>query len=206
MEWVGRDELLELAYEGGVVSEFELGVDPVLLRGDPQLLEAGGFEPGEVLLVEVGERGSAPELEGFAEQPCFRGRLGVSGLLQQPFEAVAVDGVLRQGEPIAGRSRDKDVSPDQLPQRGDGVLERPGRRRRRALAPEVGDQPVGGDGLAGPQCQRGQERTLLPPRQRNDPVGAPQLERAEQADVHGRVVTPSTSKANAPNEWPVTVP
>ena len=55
---------------------------------------------------------------------------------------------------------------------------------RRALAPEVEDEPVGGHDLAGAQRKRGEQRTLLPARQRDDPVAVPDLQRPKEADLH----------------------
>ena len=165
-------------------AELELGVDPVLLRRHPQLVEARGLEAREVLFVEVGERGPAPERERLAQQPGPGRRFRLSCFLQQPLEAVAVDGFALEGEPVAGRLRDEDVPPEHLAQRRNGVLERAGRRRGRALAPEVGDEPVGGDDLAGPQRERREQRALLPARQRDDAFAVPDLERTEQPDLH----------------------
>ncbi len=190
---VRSDQLLQLPDERSVPAEPELGVDPLLLRRHAQLVETCGLEPREVLLLEIGERRPAPELERIAEQPGLRRRLRVSCLLQQALEAVAIDGIPPDDEPVAGRLRDEDVSPDQLAQRRHRVLERPGRRRGRALPPEVGDEPVGGHDLTRAQRQCGEEGTLLSARQRDDPIAVPDLERAEQADLHRSVVTPATS-------------
>ncbi len=55
-----------------------------------------------------------------------------------------------------------------------------------ASPPEVGDEPVGRDDLTGAKRQSGEQRTLLPARQRDDPVAVPDLQRAEEADLHRR--------------------
>ena len=86
-----------------------------------------------------------------------------------------------------------DVAAEQLAERRDGVLERPDRRRRRALAPQIGDEPVGRDDLARPQGERGQERALLAARQRDHPLAVAHLEQPEEADLHASVVTPTTN-------------
>ena len=122
---MARDELLQLADEHRVPSELELGVDPLLLRRHPQLVQARGLEPGELLLLEVGERRPVPEVERLAQQPRPRRRLRCPGLVHEPFEAVAVDRLPRDGEPVARRLRDDDVPSDELAQRRDGVLEGP---------------------------------------------------------------------------------
>ena len=178
------DELLQLADDRSVPAERELCVDPLFLGSDAQLVETRRLEPGEFLLLEVGERRAAPEVERLAQQPRRRGGLRRSRLLQEPLEAVAVDRVATDREPVAGRVSDEHVAADQLAQRRDGVLERPGCGGGRALTPEVRDEPVGRHDLARPQRQCRQERTLLPARQRDDPVAVQGLERAEQADLH----------------------
>ena len=40
------DERLELADELGVTAEREIGLDPLLERGEPQLLQPGDLAPG----------------------------------------------------------------------------------------------------------------------------------------------------------------
>ena len=55
-ERVGGDERFQLPDKLGVAAEQELGVEPILEGDDAQLVEARGFVPGELLLVEVCER------------------------------------------------------------------------------------------------------------------------------------------------------
>ena len=197
-------EALQLAHERRVAAELELRVDPVLLCRHAQLVEPRRLEPGEVLVVEIRERRAAPELEPRAQQPGPRRRLRLARLPQQALESVAVDGIARHGQPVPGRLGDEDVPSDQLAQRRDRVLQRPGRGRRRILAPEVDDETVGRDRLAGTERERSEQCALLAPGQRNGRVAVPHLDRSEQADLHRRVVTPRTSKANRPDERRVT--
>ena len=132
---MGCHEGIQLSDERRVPPELELCVDQVFLRRDAQLVEPRGLEPGEVLLVEIGERRSAPEPERVAQQLDPPGRIRVPRVREQPLEAVDVDGVARHGKPVAGRLRDEHVPTDQLPQRRDGVLQRTDRRRGRACPP-----------------------------------------------------------------------
>ena len=62
------DERLQLADQPGVAAEHELGVEPLLECDDTQLVEPRRLEPGELLLVEVGERRAVPESERLGEQ------------------------------------------------------------------------------------------------------------------------------------------
>ena len=56
------DEPLQLGHELRVAAELEVGVDPLLERGEPLLLEAGALGACE-RRVELGERRPAPERE-----------------------------------------------------------------------------------------------------------------------------------------------
>jgi hypothetical protein len=59
------------------------------------------------------------------------------------------------------------------------------------LAPELVEQPVGGDYSARIQSQQAQERTLLLAADRYRASVASDLERSEEADIeHGLFVTP----------------
>ena len=179
-----RRELLQLADERRVPSEPELGVDSLLLRRQPQLVEPFGREPGEVLLADVYERRPAPEPERVTQQLDPPSEIRAPRGLEQRLEAIDVDVLASHGKPVARRLCDEHVPADQLAERRDGVLQRSGRGRRRPLPPEVGNEPVGRDDLTGTQRQGGEQRTLLPARQRDDPVAVPDLERPKEADFH----------------------
>ena len=73
-----------------MVPERELGVDPLLDRDEPQLLEPLDLAAGELLVREVAERVAAPERERGLERLERLGRLagGIRAppLLEQPLE------------------------------------------------------------------------------------------------------------------------
>ena len=192
-EWVGGDERFQLPDKLSVAAEQELGVEPILERDDAQLIEPRGFEPGELLLVEVCERRTVPQRERLVEQRNPLRRVRLSRIAEQAFEAICIDVFGFDREPVAGGLRDDEVAAEQLAERMDGVLERAGRGRGRSLAPEVGDEPVGGNDLSCPQCQRGEERPLLAAGESDDPVAVPHLERPEETYLHLLVVTPATN-------------
>ena len=69
-------------------------------------------------------------------------------------------------------------------------LERVRRGLRRLLAPELVDQPLGGDRLAGRKRERRQERARLAARNGDDVAVLHDLERPEDPKLHRfRVVT-----------------
>ena len=187
-------ERFELRDEDGVPAEVELGLDPLLHRREAELVEAIGLRAGPRLVGEVGERRPAPQRERLAQRlgPC--GRVERGGLGEQPLEPCRVDGVRRHVEHVARRPRAQQIGAEDAAEAGNGVLERPDSRRRRPLAPELIDEPVDRDDDAGPHEQRREQRALLAPRQRDhDPPVVPNLERAEETELHRPFVTPIAS-------------
>jgi hypothetical protein len=82
-----RDERLELADELRRAAPGEVGIDPLLLRGEPELLQPRGLERK----VDVGERRPAPEREGLAKKHGRALVLGAAGLRDQLLEAAEVE-------------------------------------------------------------------------------------------------------------------
>jgi hypothetical protein len=62
-EWIGVDKLAEFPDEHVVAPEREVGVDPILDRGKPKLLEPLSLWARECLVCQIGESRPAPELE-----------------------------------------------------------------------------------------------------------------------------------------------
>ena len=58
----------------------QVGVDPGLQRGQPQLLQAGRLGPGERVVGQVGQHRAAPQLQGPAQR---LGRFGVPAGFQR---------------------------------------------------------------------------------------------------------------------------
>ena len=64
-----RGELLQLGDELGVAAESQVGLAPVLERGDAQLLEPQRLAPQRAVVGEAVERRTAPERERVARSP-----------------------------------------------------------------------------------------------------------------------------------------
>ena len=104
-----RHQSLELRDQPGVPSEGQVGLDPILDRAEAQLREPGYLVAGEVLVGEVGERLTAPQLE---RGPELLGRPGgiaavecLASLVREPFEPVGVDLIrayVKRVSPAAG--------------------------------------------------------------------------------------------------------
>ena len=62
-----RDQRLELADQLGVAAEREVGLDPLLERRQPQILQPPGLDSGKRLLAELRQRRPPPERERLAQ-------------------------------------------------------------------------------------------------------------------------------------------
>src|SRR5262249_12704917 len=63
-----RDEALELSDDVAGQTELDVGLDALLQRDEAEILEPPRLRQRELLVLELGERGPAPELERLAEQ------------------------------------------------------------------------------------------------------------------------------------------
>jgi hypothetical protein len=153
------------------------------------------LELGERLGGEVGERRAAPLGQRGAELPgsgvrVARGQ-GAAAVGGEALEALAVELARLQADAVAALLRLQDavalpVRCQRAAQPADVHLQALGRGRRGLLAPQLVDQPLGGQPFVGVQQQEGEHRALLgtPQGQRLSLVA--RLERSEDAEVHGR--------------------
>jgi len=165
------DERFELRDELGVSGEREVGLHALFQRGEAQLLEPGDVALGERFVRDVGERRPSPEGEGLAKD-CGR-MIGVAccqlaaPLGDEPLEALEVELVRPDVEPVPGSLRRDSLLPEPLAQRMHLHLERVSRRLLRLLAPEGVDQVVAGDDLVRAQ-EQAREQERLPSRAERD--------------------------------------
>jgi hypothetical protein len=186
-ERLGGDQLLQLGEQLAVPAEREVGLEPVLDRGRPQLGEPARGRLGERLVGEVGERSAAPEPERVAQD---RGRaLGLPGgerlaaLSREALEADGVDRLRRRVEHVAaGAHRDHGAVAEGGPQLRHVDLQ-PRERGGVERGPERLDQPVRRDGHAGLEREQRQQRALLAPSQANGLAVTGDLERPEDAEL-----------------------
>lgn len=126
--------------------ERDLGVVELLVRVEPQLLEAlGGFVQSVSDRGDVRERWPAPQRESRVQLLGSLGGRQSARLMEEPLEAARVDGLGVDGEGVAGIAGDDRVGPEQPAELRDVALERGGCGARRVLAPEGMDQAVGRD-------------------------------------------------------------
>jgi len=193
-------QLVELSDERGVLTESEAGVHQVLQRRDTLLLQPPGERQSERLVGVVGQRGPTPEGQRVGEPGSSGGRRGSGpGLGHDRCEPLGVDRVGVDPQLVSRRG-----GGDQVPAPRFGLLQRPPELRdlgvestarlgRGVAVPQVLDQPVGRDRLAGMDEQVGQQGTDLRPGNRDSRATVvPHRERPEQAEPHAETVPPAS--------------
>ena len=182
-ERMSADEPLQLRDELGLPAELEVGVDALLERGEPLLLEARALGAREGC-VELGERWAAPERERLPEHISGLGRRLVPSPCDRGLEAIEIQLALADAQQIAARLRDDRVAAERLAQLGDVHLDRGRRRLGRLLPPELVDQPLTRDGLVRVQKQQGKEAALLRAGDLEAAAVVLDLERSKDPELH----------------------
>src|SRR5439155_7084154 len=101
------DEVLELVDELPIAAELEIGVYPLLERGQAQLLETVDLAGQRRLVRQVGERGPSPQRQRLRELLPPLARSERPRLGDEPLEAVEVDRLRRGAEHVPPRLRDE---------------------------------------------------------------------------------------------------
>ncbi len=182
-----RDEAFEFGNELAREPAGEVGVDAILDRGQPELLEAAELGERERLVPELRQRRTAPQRERLAERR--RGivrvplgelapSLGRAALEHEQVELVRGDVQLVRPRPGLERLAEG------LSELGDVRLEYLRHGLGRALAPEGVDQLAGRNCLTRVQEQHSEERPRLPSLERDRPPVLGDLERPEDPEVH----------------------
>ena len=175
-----------------VPAELDLGLDAILERRQPELVEPRDLPLEEALVREVGEWRSAPERQRVAEGGRALGGRQRPRIMDEPLEAAGVDHARLRAERIPAGARLDRLLPERVPQTRNGVLHDRFCRRRRPTRPEVVDQRVPRDHRARMQHQIGEHRTLPWTAERDAPFARANLQRAEHEKRggvvrHGRV-------------------
>jgi hypothetical protein len=158
-------ERLELGDEVGMAAEREVGVDAVLERREPQLLQPRRLDAGE-LLVELRERRAAPHRQGGVE--LARRAIGVAGgkggapVARQRAERLEVQLAVGDRQRVAGGVCAQRLRRQELAQLRDVDLHHLASALGRVVAPQLVDQAVAGDRqVRVQQQQRQQPRAAL---------------------------------------------
>ena len=200
------DERLELRNELGVPAEREIGVNPILERREPELLEAQDLVLGEAVVGEVGERVSSPQGKRVAQELRCTTRVLLElapAFGDQALEPARVERVAVEPEHVPGCLCEDQVRSGRAEHGAelrDGVLERLVRGRRRTLAPEALDQLVAREHLVRPEREN-RKKGPLPSSAQLDPAAVhADLERAENANARlsHRTNPPTGLSSSAP--------
>ena len=196
---VGARQRLQLAGDGLVPAERQLGVHPRLGRQQPQFLQAARLGPGERFVADLAVGRSAPELLGLGEQPHALVRMPAgqlcAALCHQAFEPEDVRRLRRDVQEIARRPRHDDVVgraglADALAQTRDGGAQRDLGPRPVVVAPQGVHETVDRDDDVAIDEEPGDERPRL---HAPDIDGAPvpgDLDGTEHPDLQARRFTP----------------
>ena len=211
-ERVALHERLELADQLVVEAQGEIGVDPLLERGQPKLLEPCDLRLGERLVRDVGQRRAVPQREPLSK-PLGRplrivARKSLPPLLQQALEDVRIERVGCDAEDVAvplrlepGSGRGVAVGiGERPPEPRDVRLQRLRGGRRRALAPEVVDELVLRHDLVRAEEEGGEQRTLLGAAEVEAPAVFHDLQWAEDPKLHPALTPffPAPNPSSAP--------
>ena len=184
-EQVLADERLELRHQVVMAAERQIGVDSILERGQPELIQPGDLALCEPLAVKIGQRFSAPERKRLAQA-----RRPPDGIVAGPclgdqrLKAGKVDIARRDVQQIAGRARPDPIGAEQFAQVGDVAMQRGLRGPWRLLSPQRLDQLGARHQLAAAQEQQRQQRPLLGARRRHIGVTFENPQRTKQLKPH----------------------
>jgi hypothetical protein len=165
-EWMLRRQPLQLAHELVMAAESEVGLDPLLDRGEPERLEPHDLALGEALVAKLQEGRAPPQREGAPERGCGLSRLDRARLGYESLEAVDVELIRLDRKHIPAGTREEPVSRKQATQLGDVTLESRPCGLRGLMTPKGLDQAIAVENLVGMHEQDGEQRALAAPGQR----------------------------------------
>ena len=178
------DQDLQLADEIRMATGGEIGVDALLERDEAQLLKSGDLRLQPPLVDQVGQRWAAPQCERLVQLARRRDRVGQARLAAQPLKVRKVELGRTDAQDVPRRPRVEPVRAQLRAQPRDIGLDALRGRRRRRLLPQVGEQAIGRDDLAGVQDQNREQRPLFDPSEGKRALAVDDLQRAEDAEVH----------------------
>ena len=186
---------LQFADELGMSAKRKVRLDPVLHHREPEVLNPRDCRLCEGLVRELRERCAAPQTQGLSKD--LRGPFGLAGCESSPpfardsLEVLEIDGTGLDTQDVSGSLPDekgigrlRPFCPKRLAQLGHVDLQGVSGAVGRLVAPQVIDQPVGGNDPVGVKNQDGEERALLCSSKREHPPLDDDLERPEHAELH----------------------
>ena len=159
------------------MAECELGIDPLLDRCQPKLLEALHLESSERLELEIGERPPFPQAVGRAQRLHRQGGITrgeqLPRLRHEALEALEVELTTLDAQQVSGRACNETRlvagrHAEHLPQPRDLVAQGVVGRVLRQLGEELADQTLARDDTIGAQEEQRQQCPLLRPPDRHE--------------------------------------
>ncbi len=193
-------QALDLRQQRDVLAELQPGLDPLLQDVGAERVETGDLGCRPALERDVGQRRPPPQRERLVGE---RQRLGgvprcppLTGRAQELLEAMGVDLLRCDREPVAAALRDQDLAGararlERLAQAGHVDLQHRGHGVGWPIAPQLVDQPIRAERSRRVQQEEQEQRALAPGDDRLEPSVAANLERSEQREVDRRQATPS---------------
>jgi hypothetical protein len=158
------DQPLELGHQLGMPAQCQVCLQALLQRSQSQLLQLRDRGLRERLVGELVQRRTPPQPQRLPQPSSLGGDRRLGRLRHETTEPVGIDLVAVDGQQVPGRARLQHRRRlaairwlEPLPQRGHQPMECLGGGRRWRLAPQLVDQPIGGNDLAGTQCEHTQQ-------------------------------------------------
>jgi hypothetical protein len=183
-------QIAQLRHDVLMPAEIQVGLDADLERLQPQLLEPGSVFAAEPLGTDVGQRASAPQVQGLVEGGAHIEPPvvvpGDIGLPDQAFEAGDVQLLLAQADEVARSRGHEAVGAQGVAQVLDVVAQRRVDRGGRGRVPDDIGQLLRRDRLVGAQGQSREHRALDSGGHLELPVALANRQRAQHAYPHRR--------------------
>ena len=186
-----RQEWLEFPERPRMFARCQQPLDPIPLRLDPELVQAGRLGEQRRLIRQVGQRRPPPERQGILDRVDRDARIDREGLLRVGDERIEPSRVELErfdDEEVAGRPAFQASVAQRLAEVRHVGLEDVARLLGRLLTPDIVDQDVSGDDLVRADQQVRQDRALLRPSEGDRAVPRVDLERSQDAELHRATV------------------
>ena len=190
-EHVLGDHRLQLRHQLEMAAARQIGVDPILQRRQPQLLQTRDLALRQRLALQIGQRLPPPQRQRITQT----GR-AITGIpartrpLHQRLKPRHIDLIRRRPQQIPRRPRPDPLSPQQLAQRRHMPMQRVLRTTRRILTPQRLDQLRARHHLTTTQHQQRQQRTLLRTRRGHITPAIENPQRTKQLEAHVTPILP----------------
>ncbi len=193
------NERLQLAHYLGVAAERQVRLETLRKRDQPQLLQPTDLVTCKVFEPKVREGGTPPELERLPQHTaCLLGGTACkqrAASLEQALEPLPIERTFFDTDDVTERMRLDHALAERLSQLRDPDLDCLARGRGRTLTPQGIDEPLRRHRLTGVKEKNGQHSALLRSPERHLTTVLPDLQRAQNAELHPTNVHPPGARS-----------